>query len=55
MDKKSKKTKQKEKSKPVYTTMPTLNGEFVTVETNVKIPKDSDVEDLREFSKEHKL
>ena len=50
-----KKTKNKEKSKPVYTTMPALNGELKSDETNVKIPKDSDVEDLREFSKEHKL
>lgn len=50
-----KKTKTKEKSKPVYVTMPTLNGEFQEEETNVKVPKDSDVEELRDFSQEHKL
>ncbi len=50
-----KETKTKEKSKPVYTTMPTLNGEFQETETNVKVPKESDVEELRDFSKEHKL
>ena len=53
MDKR--KTKTKEKSKPVYVTMPTLNGESCESETNVKIPKDSDVEELRDFSQEHKL
>ena len=46
----------KKKIPPIYETMPHLNGDKKEDDgTNVKIPSNDDVEDLHDFSKEHKL
>lgn len=46
----------KNDKKPIYITMPVLNGTDKAKDgTNVKIPDESSVELLKEFSSEHKM